>query len=99
MNCQQFLIKPQTLSMMIYVLFKEALYSRIKALDSIKGPELPNNNSLKILGYADDTNLLFIEAMKVIKMFETATGAILNENKTKIFGVGSWNNKVEWPIP
>ena len=93
------------LSMMIYVLFKEALYSRIKALDSIKGPELPNNNSLKILGYADDTNLLLrdnesiIEAMKVIKMFETAAGAILNENKTKIFGVGSWNNKVDWPIP
>ena len=37
--------------------------------------------------------------MKVIKLFETATGAILNENKTKIFGLGSWNNKVEWPIP
>ena len=35
----------------------------------------------------------------MIKRFEKATGAILNKGKTKIFGFGSWNNKIEWPIP
>ena len=79
------------MSMIVYVLFKEALYCHIKSLHSIKGPELPNGNSLKILGYADDTNLILrdnvsiIEAVKIIKKFENATGAILNEEKTIFF--------------
>ena len=93
------------LSMIIYVLYKEALYSFIKSNNAIKGPQLPNNNSLKILGFADDTNLFLrdnnsiIEAMNVISKFEKATGALLNKDKTKIFGIGAWNNKVEWPLP
>ena len=93
------------LSMILYVLFKEALYSFIKANNSIKGPKLPNNNVLKILGFADDTNLFLrdnnsiIEAMNVISKFEKATGALLNKNKTKIYGIGAWNNKIEWPLP
>ena len=93
------------LSMILYVLFKEALYCNIKSNISIKGPRLPNDKCLKILGYADDTtlflkdNLSILEIMRVINKFEKATGAILNKDKTKIYGMGTWNNKLEWPVP
>ena len=93
------------ISTILYVLFKEALYSHIKSKNSIISPDLPNNNSLKILGFADDTNLFVsdnsskLESMNAISKFEKATGAILNGNKTKIHGIGSWNSKIEWPLP
>ena len=93
------------LSMMIYVIFKEALYQYIKSYITIKGIQLPNNNTLKISGYADDTNLFTIDhesilnIFSIIRKFESATGAILNKNKTKIYGLGVWKNKIEWPIP
>ena len=93
------------MSTILYVLFKEALYSYIKSKSSIISPCLPNNKSLKILGFADDTNLFvsdnnsILESMKAISTFEKATGAILNKSKTKIYGIGSWNGKIEWPLP
>ena len=92
------------LSMMLYVLFKEALYCHIKSNNLIKGPELPNDNSLKVLGFADDTNFLLrdnnsiLESMKTIEKFEKATGAKLNKDKTKIYGLGAWKERVEWPL-
>ena len=90
---------------MLYIIFKESLYCYIKSCHTIKGIELPNNNSLKISGYADDTNMYTIDnesivnIFNVITMFEAATGAILNKRKTKIYGIGAWKNKIEWPIP
>ena len=93
------------LSMMLYVLFKEALYCYIKSKNSIKGPHLPNGYSFKILGFADDTNLFLrdnnsiLEAMNILYKFEKATGAKLNREKTKIYGIGAWNGRVEWPLP
>ena len=47
-----------------------------------------------MLGYADDTSFIIadetsiIESFKILKQFELATGLILNNNKTKIFGIG-----------
>ena len=93
------------LSMMLYILFKESLYCYIKSCHTIKGIELPNNNSLKISGYADNTNMFtinnesIVNIFNVITMFEAATGALLNKRKTKIYGIGAWNNKIQWPIP
>ena len=93
------------LSMLIYILFKEALYCYIKSCNTIKGIQLPNNNTLKISGYADDTNLFtmdhesIVNIFNILRKFELATGAILNKNKTKIYGLGLWNNKIDWPIP
>ena len=55
------------LSMILYVLFKEALYCRIKSSQSIKSPYLPNNHSLKILGYADDTNLFLRDSQSILE--------------------------------
>ena len=58
-----------------------------------------------VLGYADDTNLFpkddlsIIEINNIIIKFENATGAVLNRNKkTKIYGLGSWNNRQTWPL-
>ena len=58
-----------------------------------------------VLGYADDTNLFpkddlsIIEINNIIIKFENATGAVLNRNKkTKICGLGSWNNRQTWPL-
>ena len=70
------------LSMLIYILFKEALYCYIKSCNTIKGIQLHNNNILKISGYADDTNLFtmdhesIVNIFNVIRKFELATGAI-----------------------
>ena len=36
----------------------------------------------------------------IVSHFEKATGAILNRNnKTKVFGLGKWKNREQWPIP
>ena len=92
------------LSMLIYVLFKEALYKYIKSCSTIKGIPLPNDNTIKISGYADDTNLFTVDyesmtsIFQVLSKFESATGALLNKSKTKIYGVGTWKNKIDWPI-
>ena len=34
--------------------------------------------------------------MNVLSKFENATGAKLNRGKTKIFGIGAWNGRIEW---
>ena len=70
------------LSMILYVLFKESLYKYIKSCNTIEGIQLPNNHTLKISGYADDTNLFtvnhesIISIFNVINKFEVATGAL-----------------------
>ena len=40
-----------------------------------------------------------IELINIISKFENATGANLNKNKTKIFGIGKWHNRDQWPVP
>ena len=66
---------------------------------------MPDRTKLKLLGYADDTNILInseeslIEVNNIISQFEQATGARLNRNsKTKIFGLGTWCNKTQWSL-
>ena len=39
-----------------------------------------------------------LASLATITQFEKATGAILNKNKTKIFGLGKWANRDQWPI-
>ena len=70
----------------------------------IKGIPLPNNNTIKISGYADDTNILVADyesitnIFNVLTKFELATGALLNKAKTNIFGIGAWKDRTNWPI-
>ena len=58
----------------------------------------------KCLGYADDTTC-FVRNIKSIKeifalleKFVKASNSKLNVNKTKIYGFGEWNGKMDWPV-
>ena len=81
------------LSMLLFIISQEPLYASIENSIKILPFKTPNTN-MKINGYADDTNLVLaddqsiIEAFRLIKDFADASGAKLNVNKTKIFGMG-----------
>ena len=70
---------------------------------STGGVKMPNS-SLKVQGYADDTNFVLSddqsvrEVITMVGDFADAAGASLNINKTKIFGMGIWSGKTQWPI-
>ena len=86
-----------------YLLSPKNPYAAIENSSLISPFRTPNSNT-KLQGYADDTNLILsddqsiIEALKLVKSFETATGASLNIKKTKIFGIGQWKRRTIWPI-
>ena len=93
------------LSMGLFVVYQEAFYRALVKSRIIRPLRMPDNTETTLLGYADDTNILIvnfeslIEVEKVILQFEQATGAILNRNnKTKIYGLGKWKDKENWPI-
>ena len=91
------------LSMLIYVIFQEPLYQAIDKNTRIKPISILNQKS-KELGYADDTTIIvnddegFLEAFKIISMFESASNSKININKTRIYGFGDWRWRVQWPI-
>ena len=91
------------LSMLLFIISQEPLYSAFENSSLIRPFRTPNCDT-KLQGYADDTNLILaddqsiVEALKLVKLFETATGASLNINKTKIFGIGLWKGRSKWPI-
>ena len=93
------------MSMGLFVVYQEAFYRAMGKSRIIRPLRMPNATETLLLGYADDTNVLIlneeslIEMGKIISYFEKATGAILNRNdKTKIFGLGKWANREQWPI-
>ena len=92
------------LSMSLFLLFQEPFYRAVIASRVIRPMPLPDSSEIKILGYADDTNILItsnesiIEVFSLISRFEEATGSKLNRNKTKIFGIGTWKNRDQWPL-
>ena len=91
------------LSMLLFILSQEPLYAAIENNNQIKPFKTPNSH-IKLQGYADDTNFILSddqsikEVFRIVNMFESATSASLNLNKTKIFGIGLWKDRVSWPI-
>ena len=91
------------LSMLLFIISQEPLYSALENSTVIRPFRTPNCD-IKLQGYADDTNLILAddqsitEAFNLVKQFEKATGASLNVNKTKVFGIGQWNGRTSWPI-
>ena len=91
------------LSMLLFIISQEPLYSAFENIVLIRPFRTPNCD-IKLQGYADDTNLILaddqsiVEALKCVKMFELATGASLNISKTKIFGIGLWKGRTSWHI-
>ena len=93
------------MSMLLYIIFQEGLYCAIKSNRNIRSIELPNEISVKLLGYADDTNVFprddssIVEIDLLIRRFEKATGTLLNcERKSKIYGIGCWKDRESWPL-
>ena len=55
--------------------------------------------------YCDDVNIMtnrlsdFYLVDTAVRKFESVSGAILSRNKKcKVMGLGSWSNKVDWPL-
>ena len=91
------------LSMFAFVLFQEPLYRALEKSRKISPLDLPCK-PIKQLGYADDTSILirndesFIECFRILKMFERATNSKMNLQKTKVYGFGNWEGRVQWPL-
>ena len=93
------------LSMILYVIYQEPLYCAIRQNVAIKPLVLPDHAEIKVIGYADDTNIIvkseesLLEIDKILDNFEKATNSKINKNnKSKLFGMGKWKNKTDWPI-
>ena len=92
------------LSMLLYVIFQEPLYQRIKTNVDIVPPHLPNKICMCIQGFADDSTVFvstdksIIELQTEITSFEKVTGAKLNKSKTNIMGLGIWRQRRNWPL-
>lgn len=93
------------LSMALFTIYQEPFYRAIVTSRIIRPLTLPGGIDQKLLGYADDTNVIIrddrsvVEVINVIDKFESASGSKLNRNnKTKIFGVGRWKGRQQWPV-
>ena len=92
------------LSMILFIIYQEALYRLIKKSALIRPLHLPNNKEIKLTGYADDSNVFITREsdlnalFEIINKFSAATGAEINRNKTQIMGFGKWKNKTNWPV-
>ena len=92
------------LSMSLFILFQEPFYRAIVASRIIRPLRLPDSTEIKILGYADDSTLLIrddeslLEIYNLIIQFEKAMGSKLNKNKTRIYGMGNWKHRDQWPL-
>ena len=92
------------LSMSLYILFQEPFYRAVIASRIIRPLRLPDSTEIKIIGYADDSTLpvrddeSLLEIYSLITKFEKAMGAKLNKDKTKIYGIGNWKDRGQWPL-
>ena len=91
------------MSMLLYVIFQEPLYKAISNSRIIIPPSLPSKQ-VKNVGYADDTSILvkndegFLGVFNLLDRFQKASNSKLNLRKTKIYGFGEWDNRINWPI-
>ena len=72
------------LSMILFIIYQEALYRLIKKSPRIQPLYLPNNREIKLTGYADDSNVFITKEtdlnalFDVINKFSSVTGAEIN---------------------
>ena len=93
------------LSMALFIIYQEPFYRALTSSQIIRPLSIPGNIQLTLAGYADDTNVIvtdidsLLEISNIISDFELATCSKLNRNKkTKIFGVGQWKDRRQWPL-
>ena len=93
------------LSMILYILYQEPFYAALRSNPAVHPLVLPDHSTIKAIGYADDTTIIIssveslVEVEKVVREFEIATNSKINRNdKSKIFGMGKWKEKCDWPL-
>ncbi len=78
------------LSAYLYILQAEPMANLVRKSENIKGIELNNEKELRITAYADDTQGYvkdensMNEFWKMLDIYSKASGAKINENKTKV---------------
>ena len=88
---------------MLYILQAEPLAASIRNNPNIKGIKLPTRTGdfieTKLNMFADDTQLFnkseesIEETFKTLKLYENASGAKMNMDKTVGMYLGKWRNK------
>ena len=93
------------LSPLLYVLVSEVLAANIRSNPRIPGLCLPNSTVVSpISQYADDTSLICTSDGAIKAVFETyasfeeASGAKLNQSKSKGLWLGSWSGRTDPPV-
>lgn len=93
------------LSPLLYVLVSEVLAVSIRSNPRIPGLRLPDSTVLSpISQYADDTSLILSSDDSIKATFETytefekASGAKLNQSKSKGLWLGSWRGRLNPPV-
>ena len=83
------------LSPLLYCIVSEVMAEAIRNEPKIKGIKLPDNTEVKISQYADDTTLFVSDndsistCLSVLRVYEAASGAKININKTKGLWLGA----------
>ncbi|CAL4195938.1 unnamed protein product, partial [Meganyctiphanes norvegica] len=72
------------LSMGLFIVYQEPFYRALVKSRIIRPLQMPDATETKLLGYADDTNIVItnedslLEINNIVSQYEQATGAILN---------------------
>ena len=89
------------LSLPLYCIIAEVLALNIKLCNNICGFPMPGKpQNIKLSQYADDTTIICTNTSSIHHIFnifhqyEIATGATLNQNKTKGLELGGFNHKI-----
>ena len=83
------------LSPLLYCIVSKVMAEAIRNEPKIKGIKLPDNTEVKITQYADDTTLFVSDTesistcLSVLRVYEAASGAKININKTKGLWLGA----------
>ena len=93
------------LSPLLYVLASEVLAASIRANPRISGLSIPCFPPLSSISqYADDTSLILTSddsvkaCFEVYTLFEAASGAKLNQAKSKDLWLGQWIGRTDPPV-
>ena len=85
------------LSSFLYIITLEPLLEKIRQDNLIKGIRLPGGVTQKLVGFADDVNAFPTDypsikrILDTAKTFGNASGSKLNEPKTKLMALGTFN--------
>lgn len=92
------------LSALLYVLVAEVLAINIRKETKIKGIILPDGTEHKLAQFADDNTVTLSDVQSIeslfslIRVYESASGARVNQEKTEGLWVGSFKGKTEKPL-